>query len=227
MHGENERCDEDHPRSRGVYDTHPTAIGGIAGSSPLARGLPTRRRGGSSADRIIPARAGFTSRCPRRTSSWTDHPRSRGVYQGRRAWTPRASGSSPLARGLLEDVIPGEDYVRIIPARAGFTRRRTGELPARQDHPRSRGVYYSVAVELADIAGSSPLARGLLAGTGAADHLVGIIPARAGFTDGYRATLRRRQDHPRSRGVYGMGAAPLASSTGSSPLARGLHQVHD
>ena len=72
----------------------------VAGSSPLARGLPARYRrevaaGGSSPlarglpalksleiDRawIIPARAGFTGRTPSTRRAVPDHPRSRGVY---------------------------------------------------------------------------------------------------------------------------------------------------
>ena len=52
----------DHPRSRGVYlSTVPIAL--IAtGSSPLARGLPTRPRPPCLPGGIIPARAGFTFR---------------------------------------------------------------------------------------------------------------------------------------------------------------------
>ena len=52
--------------------------------------------------------------------------------------------------------------------------------------------------------------------------LLGIIPARAGFT--CARTWRRWGcwDHPRSRGVYTV-VAPVAGVTcGSSPLARGL-----
>ena len=70
----------DHPRSRGVYPSRPKRTGSVAGSSPLARGLPSRSIGARDVPGIIPARAGFTSMgigAPR--DSW-DHPRSRGVY---------------------------------------------------------------------------------------------------------------------------------------------------
>ena len=52
-------------------------------------------------------------------------------------------GSSPLARGLLEDWL--RDYYgrRIIPARAGFTVREGPDGRSMGDHPRSRGVYAS------------------------------------------------------------------------------------
>ena len=71
--------------------------------------------------RIIPARAGFT-RPVRSGPSWlTDHPRSRGVYDGSGLSRMREQGSSPLARGLLAVGVQGEAGAGIIPARAGFT----------------------------------------------------------------------------------------------------------
>ena len=73
--------------------------------------------------------------------------------------------------------------------------------------------------------GSSPLARGLLTMPVKHATKTGIIPARAGFTPYRRAALRRKRDHPRSRGVYGRPPQALAPLCGSSPLARGLHQT--
>ena len=73
--------------------------------------------------------------------------------------------------------------------------------------------------------GSSPLARGLLAGGGADDLAVGIIPARAGFTPPGRCRPSRLPDHPRSRGVYRCSHSVRPSPAGSSPLARGLHHA--
>ena len=75
---------------------------------------------------------------------------------------------------------------------------------------------------LAD-AGSSPLARGLLADASQSLELVGIIPARAGFTACSSGARRTEWDHPRSRGVYPSGCRLPAHAGGSSPLARGLH----
>ena len=70
------------------------------GSSPLARGLlgglPVRHH----SDRIIPARAGFTSGCSPSTAPGRDHPRSRGVYCSPVNAGAQDTGSSPLARGL-------------------------------------------------------------------------------------------------------------------------------
>ena len=132
--------------------------------------------------RIIPARAGFTFFTDQTEPSQKDHPRSRGVYV--------AGPSTPSIQSW------------IIPARAGFThpgdRRRRG----RQDHPRSRGVYGS-SLEVGNLmAGSSPLARGLPAASGAASRIFRIIPARAGFTQFVALLTHAVSDHPRSRGVY-------------------------
>ena len=71
-------------------------------------------------------------------------------------------GSSPLARGLHYAVWTPGTHVRIIPARAGFTKMR-------YVCPRAR-------------VGSSPLARGLLFDEFIIEKGSRIIPARAGFT---------------------------------------------
>ena len=70
-------------------------------------------------------------------------------------------GSSPLARGLPVGEDPRERAHRIIPARAGFTKRMATVPSLRTDHPRSRGVYEKRNAKNAYYLGSSPLARGL------------------------------------------------------------------
>ena len=92
------------------------------GSSPLARGLPARIGRGDHARRIIPARAGFTSENNQPYERTQDHPRSRGVYFSFATILMFVAGSSPLARGLLRTLIGDLEEIRIIPARAGFTR---------------------------------------------------------------------------------------------------------
>ena len=69
----------DHPRSRGVYQAESQRVDGYRGSSPLARGLQTRRHARPQPRGIIPARAGFTPPWGLRVSGPKDHPRSRGV----------------------------------------------------------------------------------------------------------------------------------------------------
>ena len=192
------------------------------GSSPLARGLPILAVVAALTWWIIPARAGFTGKTDQPHTKQQDHPRSRGVYVTPGHDNHVRNGSSPLARGLRPASRSASRLGRIIPARAGFTRKRSSSSRCAEDHPRSRGVYGKGANRFYKLAGSSPLARGL--------QLVGpsrqlahrIIPARAGFTDASRMRRPGIADHPRSRGVYDNPVSSLARWRGSSPLARGL-----
>ena len=174
----------------------------MPGSSPLARGLQRRGLLGRSRGRIIPARAGFTARGGQYVTSPGDHPRSRGVYVTGTLAPALVDGSSPLARGLPDGAHFGVPFFGIIPARAGFTPGGHTREGQGADHPRSRGVYVTVAASYLIRHGSSPLARGLQR-IGPVDA-VGrrIIPARAGFTLRPPTLGTSARDHPRSRGVY-------------------------
>ena len=131
-------------------------------------------------------------------------------------------GSSPLARGLPLHRGTVDRSTGIIPARAGFTGADNFQLLRHRDHPRSRGVYPMRRLRRYMTAGSSPLARGLHINSHGAYHVVGIIPARAGFTRTTGRSWRRWTDHPRSRGVYTGWSCGCHTPQGSSPLARGL-----
>ena len=85
------------------------------------RGLPEGWCAVSGVVGIIPARAGFTVAELPDAAIVRDHPRSRGVYVRPAARPVAWAGSSPLARGLLENLIRIPVNARIIPARAGFT----------------------------------------------------------------------------------------------------------
>ena len=172
------------------------------GSSPLARGLRDIHIFPVWIVRIIPARAGFTSEGSRILSRRRDHPRSRGVYDLGADRQNGPLGSSPLARGLLMIVFFMRIRIRIIPARAGFTNPHRNRIRPNRDHPRSRGVYVHFGGKVADVAGSSPLARGLPRSRRASCRARRIIPARAGFTTRVTARIQFGPDHPRSRGVY-------------------------
>ena len=156
----------------------------------------------SDADRIIPARAGFTGAHARPIRNAWDHPRSRGVYHSVFLATIVQNGSFPLARGLRP---PCPRHMRSM-----------------RDHPRSRGVYLVTQRTERFLPGSSPLARGLRRVNSQKIHALGIIPARAGFTRLSRRFRELFADHPRSRGVYPLRKAGSGLLNGSSPLARGL-----
>ena len=212
----------DHPRSRGVYYRRAYSRRRAGGSSPLARGLHERQCRAAYYARIIPARAGFTNQRQDPGCATQDHPRSRGVYT--RSWLRNACviGSSPLARGLLDEDLLAQAGQWIIPARAGFTAAVLSARRRARDHPRSRGVYTGGAGTVMGRTGSSPLARGLRSCRVLWRLRRGIIPARAGFT--YWCDYRRYpySDHPRSRGVYEVWRRSQTVPKGSSPLARGL-----
>ena len=131
-----------------------------------------------------------------------DHPRSRGVYGIAVSAALTAAGSSPLARGLQAHVGSVEVGGGIIPARAGFTPDNFVGKYTRQDHPRSRGVYFHAVSQMILSRGSSPLARGLRTGAEPRCRPARIIPARAGFTRVGVVWHGVPLDHPRSRGVY-------------------------
>ena len=178
----------DHPRSRGVYTLYWLHAKRRPGSSPLARGLPPAQLKEHIADRIIPARAGFTRLGRTTPKGHRDHPRSRGVYARSRLGSASWQGSSPLARGLPRHAGLMVVQSRIIPARAGFTGRRLVRGPEAWDHPRSRGVYRASEMNRDTVRGSSPLARGLRRHGRIEIGGHRIIPARAGFTSQNPAT---------------------------------------
>ena len=196
------RVHQDHPRSRGVYRILEDACREATGSSPLARGLRHPKHVRKRRARIIPARAGFTGGPSPRRTRHRDHPRSRGVYSSTETAASLVLGSSPLARGLPPGTGKTRNPGRIIPARAGFTGGVGATGLLLRDHPRSRGVYDAVVEPPPAESGSSPLARGLLIRPVRRRSIVGIIPARAGFTSIKSWKGSRLLDHPRSRGVY-------------------------
>ena len=177
----------------------------MTGSSPLARGSRRRRRRQHRPRRIIPARAGFTRQLRPGGPLGSDHPRSRGVHDIVPSGLTRSHGSSPLARGSLLAADASTLRIGIIPARAGFTRRRRSPPADGRDHPRSRGVH--------DVVRVNPWT------------IIRIIPARAGFTPGRSLPPRPLRDHPRSRGVHQGVPTQLLAIIGSSPLARGSRKV--
>ena len=174
---------------------------------------------------VTPARAGFTaaSRWGRRCG-W-DHPRSRGVYWSTPSSSSATGGSSPLARGLRSRGCSLPSNNRIIPARAGFTASSSSSVASVSDHPRSRGVYDIEALLTPRVAGSSPLARGLLVQQPLPESPGRIIPARAGFTMCPSVWECAPTDHPRSRGVYDDVFATQYEHVGIIPARAGFTEV--
>ena len=217
-------CGGDHPRTRGVYRRYTVRQGSAQGSSPHTRGLPVRLGRGRPGGRIIPAHAGFTGSPSPPRSGAPDHPRTRGVYCVPLRHPLCKRGSSPHTRGLLSGCVLSCGAPRIIPAHAGFTVYLSLVGVCWGDHPRTRGVYMKSTQNHLTLAGSSPHTRGLLCALTPSPMQEGIIPAHAGFTERLRTELRRAQDHPRTRGVYGLPKFGGGVLGGSSPHTRGLRR---
>ena len=88
-----------HPRSRGEHYENVIKPVFDGGSSPLARGTRLVGRGGRESTRLIPARAGNTSRVLLPPPVVSAHPRSRGEHRCPLLGASGSCGSSPLARG--------------------------------------------------------------------------------------------------------------------------------
>ena len=191
------------------------------GSSPLARGKPVACERGEAGDGLIPARAGKTGARHRRRPGHPAHPRSRGenlsVVVGRRL----PMGSSPLARGKLEERQDNAQMARLIPARAGKTDCRSRRCVADPAHPRSRGENRPLDGIRVPPGGSSPLARGKRQPARLCCASLGLIPARAGKTGHSGMGITPPRAHPRSRGENGFHSRNNLVRYGSSPLARG------
>ena len=176
--------------------------------------------------RLIPARAGNTTRASPSLVPSSAHPRSRGEHQLLDLCRSRNYGSSPLARGTLIALIGSVLVLRLIPARAGNT---PGLSPPRRQwsaHPRSRGEHVLLKSGSVFDSGSSPLARGThehrLNGGGTSR----LIPARAGNTGRVSRLTIIAAAHPRSRGEHVHVPTLWGRYTGSSPLARGTRPLN-
>ena len=192
-----------------------------AGSSPLARGTLHFLKPSRSHPRLIPARAGNTTRAYTPTVVCSAHPRSRGEHRRHDKPFRRLSGSSPLARGTRCAGGCRRRLRRLIPARAGNTFHASAVSGSHAAHPRSRGEHYPFIAQDWVPDGSSPLARGTLYKIFASTTARRLIPARAGNTALLEIKTARVAAHPRSRGEHRHFPTHCVIECGSSPLARG------
>ena len=146
------------------------------------RGQPARASRLARNTRIIPARAGPTWARIHWPPREPDHPRSCGANTDCGSHIACYDGSSPLVRGQLVSMTLMRRRLRIIPARAGPTRKSSVRNNITPDHPRSCGANSPYSSPRLEHAGSSPLVRGqpLVVDNGIFSKR--IIPARAGPT---------------------------------------------
>ncbi len=149
-----------HPRVRGEHLVKRIRGHFDRGSSPRARGTPLVALVVLGVLRVIPACAGNTDSNDAQRLARPGHPRVRGEHAGTaRQWCP-GRGSSPRARGTRgqREVENGE--LRVIPACAGNTARRSLPAAPNTGHPRVRGEHGYTSDSAVFSAGSSPRARG-------------------------------------------------------------------
>ena len=195
-----------------------------SGSSPRVRGKRLGRTwGGGYVQRIIPARAGQTRTTAAPPHPGADHPRACGanvsVFLDRRG----VGGSSPRVRGKHLSRILRIIITRIIPARAGQTKRPVPAYCLTADHPRACGANSARAIYMLVVSGSSPRVRGKRWEPTRRTCPTRIIPARAGQTRGRRCTANRTPDHPRACGANPHRIQLGGGQSGSSPRVRGKH----
>ena len=196
----------------------------LDGSSPHARGTPSRRLPGVLLGRFIPACAG-NALCAEVVHRLRPvHPRMRGE---RTAWMHPSidiTGSSPHARGTLGENKGDPVEIRFIPACAGNAREQCRRGRLRSVHPRMRGERALTIGGAVLAAGSSPHARGTRLRRDRAALVARFIPACAGNALSVACRICSCSVHPRMRGERLCAHQCVVSAAGSSPHARGTHR---
>ena len=149
------------------------------------------------------------------------HPRACGENATRALEPCMGKGSSPRVRGKRHDFPVSGFASRLIPARAGKTRPLQRGRQRHGAHPRACGENLLDGDPPPPTTGSSPRVRGK-------PHLVqfdlgdgGLIPARAGKTDGGPAAGGGPGAHPRACGENSASKSRTRWPPGSSPRVRG------
>ena len=160
-----ESCDRlagAHPRAGGENAIVVGMVREGMGSSPRGRGKLSASRLVIGSTRLIPARAGKTTGTRPELAYTKAHPRAGGENSRPSGQVSRVSGSSPRGRGKRyarrRTVIRG----RLIPARAGKTRRGRSQQLSCPAHPRAGGENQAGLDASLRAGGSSPRGRGKL-----------------------------------------------------------------
>ena len=153
--------------------------------------------------------------------SSTAHPRAGGENQFGHNNGARCSGSSPRGRGKRPVLAQLNRVVRLIPARAGKTVRRTRCRTSSPAHPRAGGENAKSWRAGMATSGSSPRGRGKPEVWSKGSLRWRLIPARAGKTRGRKPAGRGGRAHPRAGGENRSGKVTRKPVAGSSPRRRG------
>ena len=210
-----------HPRACGENVTLPVSIVVYGGSSPRVRGKPHQQRHPLTRARLIPARAGKTRGCSRAGTPRPAHPRACGENDVHAAASGRFGGSSPRVRGKRAPPSSAGHRGRLIPARAGKTRKPPASPPPETAHPRACGENDVPAAPVLPQLGSSPRVRGKRGHPPGHRVGAGLIPARAGKTARGGRPPRASRAHPRACGENRHCEGGAHGERGSSPRVRG------
>ena len=210
-----------HPRACGENRSSTETPPPRRGSSPRVRGKLGAHRHQPRRGRLIPARAGKTGAPATASTPRAAHPRACGENPPSVRARARFPGSSPRVRGKPGQGGQGLERRRLIPARAGKTRRRPSSGRRPPAHPRACGENSGRRPGRPGPGGSSPRVRGKRHGFPPHPREAGLIPARAGKTGGPRLGERRVGAHPRACGENWGFAAVTNPAVGSSPRVRG------
>ena len=170
---------------------------------------------------ITPAYAGNTCSLAMLPFPDRDHPRLRGEHCLNTAVSPFCGGSPPPTRGTQAIIYNLYSSVGITPAYAGNTRRCSGAICTRGDHPRLRGEHSDKFKKNFPRLGSPPPTRGTPYTW--IEHVsnTGITPAYAGNTYILLKRIFGDGDHPRLRGEHEMITVCGEGDIGSPPPTRG------
>ena len=160
-------CRTAHPRAGGENLASPLTARLKFGSSPRGRGKLGPDRSLQTRVRLIPARAGKTGWPSARPGASPAHPRAGGENVRPAARGVAYDGSSPRGRGKPLGLLVQADHDRLIPARAGKTRRSGCPQLLRAAHPRTGGENTAAAALTFGTTGSSPRGRGKREASGA------------------------------------------------------------
>ena len=150
-----------------------------------------------------------------------DHPRACGANFSISPVSMGRPGSSPRVRGKRKLAGRPIQHVRIIPARAGQTRRFFHVIIRCTDHPRACGANHRRRRQQGQEGGSSPRVRGKLRRAVPMQSGLRIIPARAGQTSSSVSAMIVSPDHPRACGANEMCLCEYGCALRSSPRVRG------
>ncbi len=130
-------------------------------------------------------------------------------------------GSSPRARGTVNNSFSEMVEDRFIPASAGNSISICRFDVGISVHPRERGEQKVLCHHNGKYNGSSPRARGTVASAYSSPPAQRFIPASAGNSLAVIAQQQRTAVHPRERGEQLRASTIRRTAFGSSPRARG------